>query len=97
MKDLSRAAQIYIVCVLLLGGASGIWYLGYLELDSPASLSVVCLLAMLLQISKIEGTTARSSYNLSWAVYGFSFASLGGPEMLLVILLAHLAEWLWHR
>ncbi len=55
------------------------------------------MLAALLQIVKIQGATTRSSYNLSWVVYGFTFAALGGPEMLLTILFAHLAEWIWHH
>src|SRR5690606_19516714 len=79
------------------GSLAGSWYLSQIEITYPAALLLACLLATLLQIFKIEGVTARSSYNPSWVVYGATFASLGGPEMLLVITVAHLGEWFWHR
>ena len=52
-------------------------------------LLVICVLAALLQTLKIEGATFRTSYNLSWVVYGFALVLLGAPETMLVILVAH--------
>src|SRR3954470_15424204 len=97
MRNLSRAAQLYIMGTVLVGGLAGIWYLRYLDMSHPVALLFTCVLATLLQIFKIEGATARSSYNLRWVVYGAIFAGLGGPEMLFTILIAHLGEWLWYR
>jgi len=97
MKNLSRAAQLYIMGTVLVGGLGAIWFLSSFERTSPFALIVACVLATLLQIFKIEGSTARTSYNLSWVVYGAAFAGLGGPEMLITILVAHLGEWIWHR
>ena len=97
MKNLSRAAQLYILGTVLIGGLGGIWYTSSLQVEQPIALIVACVVATLLQIFKIEGATARSSYNLSWVVYGATFAGLGGDEMLLTIVVAHLGEWLWHR
>lgn len=97
MKNLSRAAQTYIIGAIIAGiaGTALLWRAP--EIEHPLVLILACLLATLLQIFKIEGTTARSSYNLSWVIYGAAFAGLGGQAMLLTILVAHIGEWLWHR
>jgi signal transduction histidine kinase/ActR/RegA family two-component response regulator len=97
MKNLSRVSQLYILGIILLGGIGGIWSLRYLELEYPIALVFACVLATLLQILKIEGATARSSYSLSWVVYAAVFVGMGWPEMLVTITVAHLGEWLKHR
>ena len=99
MSKLPRSAQYYIGGMMLAGIACMVWVFLPLPkaLSSPVLLVFVCLLATTLQIFKIDGTTARSSYNLSWLVFGATFAGFGGQAMLLVIIVAHLGEWLWHR
>ena len=97
MKNLSRVSQFYILGIILLGGLGGLWSLRYLELVYPVALVFACVLATLLQILKIEGATARSSYSLSWVVYAAVFVSMGWSEMLVTITVAHLGEWLKHR
>lgn len=97
MNNLSRAAKLYIMSVILVGGAGTIWYISQVSFAHPYALAFACVLATIFQIFKFEGATTRSSYNLSWVVYGATFAGLGAPNMLLTILFAHLGEWLWHR
>jgi diguanylate cyclase (GGDEF)-like protein/putative nucleotidyltransferase with HDIG domain len=46
-------------------------------------------------ILKQEGPTARSSYQISFVVYGFAFVLLGVPGTLFVIVVAHLLEYTW--
>jgi signal transduction histidine kinase/ActR/RegA family two-component response regulator len=97
MKDLSPTTQLYILGTFLLGGLGAIWSLRYLELAYPVALMMACVLATLLQILKIEGATERSSYSLSWVVYAAVFVSMGWPQMLVTILVAHFGEWIKHR
>jgi diguanylate cyclase (GGDEF)-like protein/putative nucleotidyltransferase with HDIG domain len=97
MQNLSKSARLYIIAAILAGGVLAVWYLGALRFQHVGTLALAAALATLFQIQKIEGATARSSYNLSWVIYGATFTALGVPETLLVILIAHLVEWVWHR
>ena len=97
MKSLSQTAQIYIVCILLVGAGLLGWQLSRLNAVNPWLLLVTCVIAAILQTLKTVGATTRSSYNLSWILYGFAFILLGAPATLLIILIAHLVEWIWHR
>jgi hypothetical protein len=54
-------------------------------------------LASIAQVLKIEGPTERSSYNVSWVFYGFTFLLYGTPAALSVIVIAHMVEWIWHK
>lgn len=67
------------------------------ELQHSVALAVACILASLFQLFKTEGATSTSSFNMSWIVYGATFALLGTPETLVVIVVAHMVEWAWHR
>ena len=60
----------------------------------PAALAGVAAVA---QVFKVEGATHKSSYNIGWLVYGFTFLVLGGPATLFIILIAHFIEWAWHK
>lgn len=53
--------------------------------------------AAVTQTLKVEGATARTSYQISWIAYGASFVLLNPLETTIVILVAHVAEWIWHR
>lgn len=97
MKQFSRSAKMYIFIVLSIGGAMSLWQLTNMAVEDPWLLLAVCGLAAILQGFKIEGTTIRTSYNLSWVVYGFSLFLLGPSETMLVIIVAHLVEWILHR
>ncbi len=97
MKQLPFSAKIYILVILITGGAMAAWQLSNLAGAEFWLLLFICALASALQSIKFEGSTYRTSYNLSWVVYGFTLFVLGPPETMLVILVAHLVEWAWHR
>lgn len=97
MKSMSPIARAYIISVSLIGSVLLAWQMSRLETSNAPLLLLSCGAATLLQALKITGTTTRTSYNLSWIVYGFAFIELGTPAALLVILVAHLGEWVLHR
>jgi diguanylate cyclase (GGDEF)-like protein/putative nucleotidyltransferase with HDIG domain len=97
MKKLSLAARLYILGIILAGGALTGWQLGHLIGVGVWTLLATCALAALAQVLKVEGATERSSYNTSWVVYAFAFFLLGPPAAVLVMLVAHLVEWAWYK
>ena len=97
MNDLSRPTKLYLYFTYLAGIVIFIWNMNRMNIRDPWMLGVLCLLASLTLILKVEGTTNRSHYTLSFLVYGFTFALYGIPEALLVIVVSNLAEWLWNR
>lgn len=97
MNSLSIPARAYVWATLVVGGLLAVWQLNQLNLGNLPLLAVLCVLASALQILKTEGATARSSHNFGWVVYAAAFTLLGVPEAFVTILVAHLAEWLWHR
>ncbi len=98
MNSLPIKARFFILAVCFLGNIALIGQLrGNLEIRIGPVLLTCCVAAALLQIFKIEGATARSSYNLSWIVYGFAFINLGPSSTVIVMLVAHLFEWAWYR
>lgn len=97
MKGLSVQARAYLLTTFVVGGLLGGWQLSRLDLPHWPLLVLACGVAAVLQILKMEGATARSSHNLSWAVYGAAFALFGMPEAFATILAAHLVEWAWYR
>jgi diguanylate cyclase (GGDEF)-like protein/putative nucleotidyltransferase with HDIG domain len=60
-------------------------------------LAVLCIVAILTTIFKVEGTTVRSHYSINFVVYGFTLFLLGIPETFAVITISNLAEWIWHK
>ncbi len=96
MKELSVRSQAFIYATILAGIGQVLWQLSRLEFNS-VWLPLLAGLAAVAQVLKVEGATNRSSYNLSWTVYGFTFVLLGPPATLFVILIAHLIAWAWHR
>lgn len=97
MKSLSRIAQTYIWSVLLVGAVVGIWQLRQTTIQHSWILLLCCGLAALLQTFKTVGVTARTNYHSSLIVVGFALVLLGAPAALIVIIVAHIAEWIWHR
>ncbi len=96
MKGLSNQTKIYIFLTIATGLVLFAWQLDGLE-ASGAGLALLAALGAAAQTLKVVGPTERSSYNLSWVVYGFSFLLLGAPATVVVIVAAHLAEWLRYR
>jgi len=97
MKELSFSTKAYLYLTYLGGIAVFIWQLSKIDLSNPWMLIVLCLLASLALILKVEGATNRSHYTFSFLVYGFTFALYGIPEAMLVIAVSNLAEWIWNR
>ena len=96
MKQLSTQAKLYVSIVIILGAVLTVWQLSNLDSQSLLLLLATCGLASVLQTFKIEGLTERTSYNMSWVVYGFALISFGTPGAMLVVLVAHLVEWIAH-
>lgn len=94
MNDLSRAARSYIWGTILLGVLLTGWWVTHFALEEAWLLLLAAVLASLLQVQAVFGTTARSSYSLSWIVYSFALVALGPPAALVVILVAHVVEWM---
>ena len=70
--------------------------MGNLDIEHSWLLVVLCLLASLALILKVEGPTDQIHYSFGLVVYGFTFATLGLSAAMLVILVSHVMEWIWN-
>lgn len=96
MKNLSFAAKFYILSTIFIGLGLIAWLfrdLGW----ANVGLYFLAILAACAQIFKVEGPNDKTSYNIAWFLYGFTFIALGAPAALFVILIGHLLEWIWHK
>lgn len=94
MGNLSRGARAYIIGVIVAGILLSVWWFSRIRVAEVWLLVVACVLASLLQFLSVFGSTARSSYSLSWIVYGFSLIAMGPRAALIVIMVAHIVEWM---
>jgi diguanylate cyclase (GGDEF)-like protein len=97
MKELSLSTRIYIYLTYAAGLTIFIWQMSKINSSNPWMLGILCFLASLALILKVEGPTNRSHYTFSFLVYGAAFTLGGLPEVMLVIILSNLAEWVWNR
>lgn len=97
MQGLRWQARIYIGCTLAVGALVYVLYFLHLQLEHPARLIMLSIFAAITHTLKVEGATARSSYQISWIAYGASFVLLNPSETMIVLVVAHVVEWLWHR
>jgi diguanylate cyclase (GGDEF)-like protein/putative nucleotidyltransferase with HDIG domain len=97
MGELPNKARLYITGITLAGIGIFTWQFRFLSLESIWMLLAVAIAGAVTQTLKIEGTTARSSYSISWMVFGFAILYLDMPGALLVILVSHIVEWIFHR
>lgn len=97
MNKFTSTTKAYIGGTILAGAALLVWQLSQVSGEDLLLVLVIGALAALAQVFKVEGPTERSSYNISWVLYGFAFLLHGAPAALAVILSAHLVEWVWHR
>ena len=97
MKDLSLPTKIYLVAIYCAGGGLFISNLHFAPNTNPMMVIVLSLLASFFHIFKVVGATNRSHYTFSFLIYGFTFAYFGLGEMLVVILISNLVEWVWNR
>lgn len=61
--------------------------------ESASTWIGLALIAAATHILKEEGPTGRSSYQISFVVYGFTFVWLGVPATAFVIIVAHVLEY----
>lgn len=97
MKDLTFRTRLYLYSTYLAGIVVLAWNIGQIDFRNPWLLIILCVLASLSLILKVEGATNRSHYTFSFLVYGFTFALYGTPEAILVIIVSNLVEWFWNR
>lgn len=99
MKSLSVAARIYILGMIVAGGASIAWFAERWTLtpDRYAIAAALGLAAALAQVLKVEGSTRKSSYNLSLVPYALALVLLGPAVAAAVLLVACVVDWVWHR
>jgi hypothetical protein len=97
MKEMTIPTRIYLFSIYFLGALLLSWNLLEWQVKEPIMLAILCILASLALIIKVEGTTNRSHYAFSFIVYGFTFAHFGIPETIVVIIASNLVEWLVNR
>jgi diguanylate cyclase (GGDEF)-like protein len=97
MKELSFRAKIYLYGIYALGLATIARHLTKGEFHNLWMLVVLCFVASLALLFKVEGATYRSHYTFSFLVYGFTFALYGTSATISVIAVSNLIEWLWNR
>lgn len=96
MQGLSKRAQLYVWTNIIVGGLLTVWYMGQITAVAAGGVLIVMILASLAQVFRVEGATEHSSYEISWVAFGFAFALLGPWAAMLVILAAHLVEWIFN-
>ena len=97
MKDLSLPTKLYLYAIYGAGLGLFVWHLKKMDVSNLWMLLVLCALASLTLILKVDGSTNRSHYTFSFLVYGFTFALYGTPAAILVITISNLVEWLWNK
>jgi diguanylate cyclase (GGDEF)-like protein/putative nucleotidyltransferase with HDIG domain len=97
MKEMTITTRMYLFSIYTLGAIFLFWDLFNWHIKEPVMLAILCLLASLALITKVEGATNRSHYTFSFILYGFAFAHLGIPQATIVILVSNLVEFLVKR
>jgi diguanylate cyclase (GGDEF)-like protein/putative nucleotidyltransferase with HDIG domain len=97
MKEMSFPTKIYLYAIYVAGMVVFAWNLNKSDFGNLWMLVILCVLASLALIFKVEGATNRSHYTFSFLVYGFTFALYGTSEAVLVIAVSNFVEWVWNR
>ena len=97
MKDFTWKTKIYLYATWISGALLLGWNLFHLSTDHVMMLAGLAVLGSLALIFKVEGSTNRSHYSIDFLIYGFSMFLLGTPAAVLVILIANVVEWIWHK
>jgi diguanylate cyclase (GGDEF)-like protein len=99
MGSLSRITRIYIGSTWAVGFLIFLWQFQFLHFETGNFVLFIGLAAgaSFAQIFKVEGTTNRSHYAISFVFYAFTMMHLGVPAAIMVIIFSNLAEWLWHH
>ena len=97
MKDFSWGTKIYIASTIIAGCTILAWLAINHEWQNYWVLLGISGIASVTLFFKVEGTTNRSHYNISFLVYGATFAFLGPEACIVVIVLSHVVDWIWNR
>ena len=58
---------------------------------------ILSVLGALTLLFKVEGATDRTHYDITFVIYGFTLIFYGAPITVIMIVAAHMWEWIWHR
>jgi diguanylate cyclase (GGDEF)-like protein/putative nucleotidyltransferase with HDIG domain len=101
LNELSLRARVYILAVIAAGAAvAGLQFanLGHsFGAKELGLIAVAVVLASLAQFASVQGSTAKSSYDLALIVYGFVLLVRGPAAAIIVSSLACVLDWAWHR
>jgi diguanylate cyclase (GGDEF)-like protein/putative nucleotidyltransferase with HDIG domain len=97
MKSFSFITKLYLILTYCAGSLIFAAHIGRVNLENPLMLVVLCVIASLTLILKVEGSTNRSHYTFNFLVYGFTFAVFGISEAILVIVVSNIVEWIWNK
>jgi diguanylate cyclase (GGDEF)-like protein len=94
MKEFSLLTKLYLYVMYAAGLTLFILNLIPMKFEQPVELGVLCLLASLALIVKVEGTTNRSHYAISFVVYAFTFVQMGLAAAMVTVVVSNLVAWL---
>lgn len=97
MKDFSWQTKTYIILTIVTGCALQAFLVLNHNWQNHWIILGLSGLASVTFFFKVEGTTNRSHYNISFLVYGFTFAFLGPEACIVVIIISNLVDWAWHK
>jgi diguanylate cyclase (GGDEF)-like protein len=101
VKELSLKAKAYIFAVIAGGTVAVAWQVMHVgrSMDTRGFelLAVATVLAALAHFGSVQGSTARSSYDLALVVYGFVLVVQGPGPAIIASVFACLLDWLWHK
>lgn len=97
MKNLSSRAKVFILSIVLAGTILIFFNIPDMAVPDLGILIGLIALSSLSLILKVEGSTNKVHYNISFLIYGFTFMLYGVPLTILVILSSNLIEWAWHQ
>lgn len=97
MKQLSLSTKIYLYITYMVGIAIISWHVGRLDSGNVGMLAILCALAFMTLILRVEGPTDSSHYTSSFLIYSFAFTLYGIPAAILVIVVSSLAGWIWDK
>ena len=97
MNSFSLTTKFYLILTYCAGIVIFAAHIGSVNLEKPLLLLVLCVIASMALILKVEGSTNRSHYTFNFLVYGFTFAVFGTSEAILVIVVSNIVEWIWNK
>jgi diguanylate cyclase (GGDEF)-like protein len=99
MKNMTVWTRAYLIATWIVGAILFAVNMAGMNLDRSEWLLLAGLVVMasFSQVYRVDGTTNRSHYAVSFVFYSFAFLKLGVPAALVVILLSNLVEWIYKK